>query len=35
LNLKFYAANVLPESVGIGKSIRTGDESALDAILFS
>ncbi|MCO4744344.1 MAG: acyl-CoA dehydrogenase [Proteobacteria bacterium] len=35
LNLKFYTANVLPESVGIGKSIRTGDESALDAILFS
>lgn len=35
LNLRFYAANILPEAVGIGKSIRTGDESALDPILFA
>lgn len=35
LNAKFYAANVLPRSIAVGKSIRLGDTSCLDDSLFA
>jgi hypothetical protein len=35
LNLKFYVSNLLPQAVGLGKTIRSGDESCLDAVLFA
>jgi len=34
LNLRYYVANTLPRAVGLGKSIRTADESCLDEVLF-
>jgi alkylation response protein AidB-like acyl-CoA dehydrogenase len=33
-NLSFYVSNVLPESIALGKTIRSGDKSALDEELF-
>lgn len=35
LNLKFYVNHILPQAVALGKTVRSGDESALDEILFS
>ena len=34
LNARFYAAQVLPRSVALGKSIRSDDDSCLDEVLF-
>jgi len=34
LNVRFYAHQVLPRSIAVGKSIRSGDESCLDEALF-
>ncbi|MEC7949491.1 MAG: acyl-CoA dehydrogenase [Myxococcota bacterium] len=35
LNLRFYVKNILPRAIATGKSIRDGDESCLDEVLFS
>ena len=35
LNLRFYVSNVLPRAVAAGKSIRSGDESCMDELLFA
>ena len=35
LNLRFFVHNVLPESIALGKSIQAGDESCMDALLFT
>jgi alkylation response protein AidB-like acyl-CoA dehydrogenase len=34
LNARFYATQVLPRAIGLGRSIRSGDESCLDEALF-
>jgi hypothetical protein len=34
LNAKYYAANLLPQSIATGKAIQAGDKSALDDALF-
>ncbi|MEE2750361.1 MAG: acyl-CoA dehydrogenase [Myxococcota bacterium] len=34
LNLKFYAANVLPGAIALSKTIRSGDETPMDDALF-
>ncbi|MBN2799857.1 MAG: acyl-CoA dehydrogenase [Deltaproteobacteria bacterium] len=34
LNLRFYTRNILPGAVAMGKSIQSGDDSALDASLW-
>ncbi len=33
-NATFYAHNVLPQAVALGKSIQSGDESCMDPVLF-
>jgi hypothetical protein len=35
LNLKFYVANLLPQAVGLGKRIQSGDDTANDPALFT
>jgi len=35
LNLSFYVNNTLPKAVALSKVIRSGDESALDEVLFT
>ena len=35
LNAKFYCANILPQAMAYGKGIVSGDDSALDAVLFA
>ena len=35
LNLSFYCANLLPQSIALGKTITSKDESCLDPALFS
>ena len=35
LGCHFYCKNVLPQSMALGKSIRNGDESCLDEVLFN
>jgi hypothetical protein len=34
LGLDFYVANTLPRAIGLGKSIRSSDESCLNEMLF-
>ena len=34
LNLKFYVSHILPQAYGLSKTIQSGDDSALDEILF-
>ncbi len=35
LNLKFYVSHILPQAYGLAKTIQSGDDSALDEILFA
>ncbi|MCB9778179.1 MAG: acyl-CoA dehydrogenase [Alphaproteobacteria bacterium] len=35
LNATFYASNLLPKAISLGKTIQTSDESCLDEILFA
>ena len=35
LNLKFYVANLLPQSIALGKAIQASDTSCLDETLFT
>lgn len=35
LNLRFFSAQFLPKAIALSRSIRSGDESALDPVLFT
>ena len=35
VNLQFYVHNVLPESIALGKIIRSGDASCMDDAAFA
>ena len=35
LNARFYCAHVLPEIDALAQSIRSGDKSCMDAVLFA
>ena len=35
LNLSYYVNNTLPKAIALSKVIRSGDESALDEVLFA
>jgi hypothetical protein len=34
LNLKFYVSHILPQALGLSRTIQSGDDSALDEVLF-